>query len=116
VLRYRRDDDPLWSEAPMVPIGNDRWRGAFTVEGLGRYRYTVRAWIDRFGGWRRDTTVKIEAGQDVTVELLAGAEMVERAAGRATGTDRRVLREFAGDLRSGRPEGEKTAQTGVLAA
>ncbi len=73
VLRFRRDDDPLWSEAPMEPIGNDRWRGAFTVEDLGRYRYTLRGWIDRFGGWRRDTTVKIEAGLDVTVELLAGA-------------------------------------------
>jgi starch synthase (maltosyl-transferring) len=115
VLRYRRDDDPLWSEVPMEPIGNDRWRGAFTVESLGRYRYTLRAWIERFGGWRRDTAVKIEAGQDVTVELLAGAEMVERAAGRATGTDRRVLREFAGDLRSGGPVGEKAALSVELA-
>src|SRR6266702_3022620 len=107
VLRFRRDDDPLWSEAPMEPIGNDRWRGAFTVEDLGRYRYTLRGWIDRFGGWRRDTTVKIEAGLDVTVELLAGAEMVERAGGRAVGADRRALREFAADLRAGGPVGEK---------
>ncbi len=115
VLRFRRDDDPLWSEAPMEPIGNDRWRGAFTVEDLGRYRYTLRGWIDRFGGWRRDTTVKIEAGLDVTVELLAGAEMVERAGGRAVGADRRALREFAADLRAGGPVGEKAALSVELA-
>ena len=36
----------------------------FTVTDLGRYRYTLRGWIDRFGTWRRDTSVKIEDGQD----------------------------------------------------
>jgi starch synthase (maltosyl-transferring) len=114
-LRYRREADPLWSESPMEPIGNDRWRGEFTVAELGRYRYTLRAWIDRFGSWRRDTTVKIEAGQDVTVELLAGAEMVERAVERAVGPDRKALRSFAADLRTGGPVGEKAALSVELA-
>ena len=30
VLRYRRDEDALWHETPMVPLGNDRWHGEFT--------------------------------------------------------------------------------------
>ena len=30
-----------WTEVPMEPLVNDRWRGSFTVQELGRYRYTV---------------------------------------------------------------------------
>jgi len=114
-VRYRPETDPEWSEAAMEPIGNDRWRGEFAVTEVGRYRYTLRAWIDRFGSWRRDTTVKIEDGQDVTVELLAGADMVDKAAGRAVGLDRRLLRSFCLDLRTGGPVGEKAALSVELA-
>src|SRR5438093_7451872 len=71
--------------------------------------------MDRFGTWRRDTSVKIEDGQDVTVELLAGAGMVERAAGRAGGPERKALRAFAVDLRAGGPVGEKAALSIELA-
>src|SRR5689334_6962845 len=39
VLRYRHDDEKAWHEAPMVALGNDRWRGAFDVTTLGRHRY-----------------------------------------------------------------------------
>ncbi|MGH2706896.1 MAG: maltotransferase domain-containing protein, partial [Actinomycetota bacterium] len=48
VLRYRRAGD-RWQELPMAPLDNDRWRGTFAVSRLGRYHYTVKAWIDRFG-------------------------------------------------------------------
>ena len=47
-LRWRREDEREWQEAPMEALGNDRWRGSFTVVELGRYRYTLRAWVDRF--------------------------------------------------------------------
>ena len=42
-LRFRRDDDRTWQESPMTALGNDRWRGEFTVDAIGRYRYTVSA-------------------------------------------------------------------------
>src|SRR5688572_32135324 len=29
LVRYRHDSEPDWREAPMTPLGNDRWRGAF---------------------------------------------------------------------------------------
>jgi starch synthase (maltosyl-transferring) len=100
-LRWRREDERTWHDVPMAPLGNDRWRGSFAVEHLGRCRYTLRAWIDRFGSWRRDLEKKVDAGQDVGVDLLAGAELVERAAARATGEDRRTLRKTAKTLREG---------------
>lgn len=31
---------------------NDRWETSFLVTALGRYRYTVAAWVDPFETWR----------------------------------------------------------------
>ena len=43
---------------------------------LGRYEYTVEGWIDRFGTWRHEISKKFGAGQDISSELLEGAEIV----------------------------------------
>jgi starch synthase (maltosyl-transferring) len=100
LLRYRREDDP-WTEIRMEPLVNDRWRGEFTVTELGRYRYTIRAWVDRFGTWQRDLAKKVDARLDVSAELRMGTEMVARAAQRASGSDRRKLRTAATRLDAG---------------
>src|SRR5215472_5769263 len=76
-------DGSEFRSSPMKPVGNDRWRGEFLVTALGDYRYTVEAWIDRFHSWRRDLDKRISARQDVSIDLLVGAELVERAARRA---------------------------------
>jgi starch synthase (maltosyl-transferring) len=100
VLRYA-PEGAGWTEVPMEPLVNDRWRGEFQVSALGSYRYTLRAWIDRFGTWQRDLAKKFEAGLDVSLELQMGADMVARAALRTTGADRRKLRLIAGTLEAG---------------
>jgi starch synthase (maltosyl-transferring) len=88
-----------------IPHGNDRWRAEFRVSELGHCQYTVSAWVDRFGTWRRDTQKKLDAGQDVTIDLLAGAELVEEAAQRArdvaAAVDARELDSVAMTMRSG---------------
>jgi len=100
VLLYRREDEPQWTEGPMRHLGNDRWRGEFTVADLGRHRYTLKAWLDRFTTWRDGLVKKLEAGQDVTVDLLIGAALVEEASARAAGIDRKLLETHARTLRS----------------
>lgn len=106
-LAWKHANEDHWHEAPMLPIphGNDRWRGQFRVEALGEYEYRISAWIDRFSSWRRDTQKKLDAGQDVSVDLLAGAELVEEAASNASGKtaadDRRDLESVVMTLRSG---------------
>jgi starch synthase (maltosyl-transferring) len=100
VLRHGREGDG-WAEVPMEPLVNDRWRGEFSANALGSYRYTLRAWIDRFGTWQRDLAKKVEAGLDVNVELQMGVEMVARAAHRSSGADRRELRRVASLLEAG---------------
>src|SRR6266576_3962908 len=63
VLMFRRLGESEWSEAPMRLLDNDRWLGSFTAGSLGRYEYTVEAWIDRFSSWRHDLSKKVGAGQ-----------------------------------------------------
>ena len=97
--------------SPMKLLGNDRWRGEFSVELLGRYKYTVEGWIDRFQTWRGELLKRVAAGQDVHVDLLIGAELIAEAAMRATGDDAVLLRDWARRLREtkDRPEGADIA-------
>ena len=110
VLLYRHDDDRNWSEAPMVPLVNDRWRGEFQVSQLGRYLYTLEGWVDHFKSWRRDLEKKVQAGQDVSSELLEGAALVEQAAGRTTGSSEQQLSDWAGRLRDVRLDQDARAR------
>jgi starch synthase (maltosyl-transferring) len=99
-LLYRRDSAPNWSEVRMEPLGNDRWRGEFTVSELGGYRYTISAWVDHFASWRRDLAKKVEAGQDVSIDLLVGAELIQQASQRASGPMAEQLKTWATTLRA----------------
>ena len=54
LLLWRREGEAAWQETPMAPLINDRWRGSFTAATVGRYQYTVTAWVDHFLSWRRD--------------------------------------------------------------
>lgn len=90
-LRVQREGDTSWSTFEMAPLGNDRWRGTFGAETIGRYRFAVRAGIDRYGTWLRDLFARAGAGQDVRVELLGGVELLSRTAARASGPDKKLL-------------------------
>jgi starch synthase (maltosyl-transferring) len=85
----------------MTFFVNDRWQGEFTVEALGDYTYRIEAWVDHFATWQRDLAKRIEAGQDISVELKVGAQYVEAAAGRAGADDRPRLQAAATALDSG---------------
>jgi starch synthase (maltosyl-transferring) len=116
VLRSRAEDETAWREVPMRPLPNDRWRGSFRIERLVGYRYAVRGWIDGFATWRRDLAKRVEAEQDVSADLLMGAELVETAVGRAAGADRRALRRAVAALRGGDEAAVRTGLSGELAA
>jgi starch synthase (maltosyl-transferring) len=96
-LRFRHDADAAWQESPMTPLGNDRWRGEFTVTEPGRYRYTVAAWVDAFLSWRHDFARRVDP-DDIVVAVRTGATLVADAATRARGDERRRLRDWARQL------------------
>jgi starch synthase (maltosyl-transferring) len=101
VLKFRRESEADWSEMEMEPLGNDRWRGEFNTKELGAYRYTIEAWVDHYKSWRGDLQKRIKAGQDISIELIAGAQLVEAAAVRANDTDSQILRKWAKEFSVG---------------
>jgi starch synthase (maltosyl-transferring) len=98
VLLWKREGEAEWREMAMRSLGNDRWRAAFPIERLGRYRYTVEGWVDHFESWQRDFEKKLDAGQDMSVDLLTGAELARAAAEKARGEDRAVLERWAEEI------------------
>jgi starch synthase (maltosyl-transferring) len=100
VLLYRKEDDPNWKEVPMEFLVNDRWRGSFVVTELGHYRYTFVAWINRFKTWQQNMLKRIEAKQDVSVDFLIGAQLIEEASHRARKSDASNMQKWVESLSS----------------
>jgi starch synthase (maltosyl-transferring) len=76
-VKYRPPGGRRWHEAPLQPLGNDRWRGSFTVDAPGRWTYTVTAWTDRIASWQSEVTRKLEGGQaDLGGELSEGRALL----------------------------------------
>jgi len=99
VLLFRRSGESAWLETPMEEEVNDRWQGSFTVLELGQYEYTLQAWVDHFGSWQRGFIKKVEAGQDILVDILIGAKLVEGAIERAAGEAAQQLGGYAASMR-----------------
>ena len=99
-------DPPAWQEVSLIARDNDRWDATFTVTELGQYEYTIEAWVDRFSSWLKDLVAKADAGQDVSSELLEGAELIQAAVapGSTRTDDVRRLLETADLLRSEAPQ------------
>ena len=84
-LRWRAADQKSWQAARMEELGNDRWRAAFPLTRLGRFEFAVEAWLDRYGGLRRDFGKKLAAGVARPVDAAEGRNLVAAAADRSSG-------------------------------
>ncbi len=109
VLSFRQAGATDWEEIFMEPLGNDRWRAQFQVTQIGQAFYRILAWVDPFQTWQQDLHKRVaavrvsgtESLQDVAVELLIGAELVERAAQAQSRDLAAKLRNYAQMLRQG---------------
>ena len=114
-LLWRPESQTRWNETEMAALPNDLWRAAFTVSEQGRWLYSVLGWVDPFKTWRRDLRKRVDAGQDVTLDLRAGAALVREAGQRAgqarKKADGRVLAGLADDL-----EADKDQEVRLLLA
>ncbi|MEK6719106.1 MAG: alpha-1,4-glucan--maltose-1-phosphate maltosyltransferase [Chloroflexota bacterium] len=113
-LRHRPPGATDWIELPMDELGNDRWRASFRVDALGRHAYTVAAWTDAWATWHRDLRTRLDAGQDVSVDLLIGAALVDGAISRAKAggatKDAKALANWAAALRAERPADDRAGR------
>ncbi len=122
-LLYKHSSERRWRLAPMTAQVNDAWSGAFTVDRLGMWNYSIVGWVDHFATWISDLKKRLAAQHfspqpsavslqppgglqagaetasgDVALALRTGALLLEQAAERARGGDARELAEAAGSL------------------
>ena len=102
--------DSTWQEVALAPLaaGTDRWKATFTPNVLGLWQFTVEAWVDEFATWQWGIGRKLEAKQDVQVDVLEGAILIEQAATRAAGADKAWLQAAAEALKAAHtPQAQK---------
>jgi starch synthase (maltosyl-transferring) len=105
-IKWRRKADTIFEEAPMVPVGNDRWRGHFPLRDNTRYVFTIEAWTDLYASWAQDFVKKAGAGRDVASDLLEGIRLLEELRARLSGPELEIVDQALAKARqclSGRP-------------
>ena len=123
---YRHESDSDWRFAAMELLANDVWKGAFIVDRLGTWKYTLLGWIDHFATWSMDLKKRLAAQtnpeladahpaaqpdpndssnvgsnpatEDIALALSSGAILVRDAASRARDSDAGKLLQIAEKL------------------
>ena len=106
---YRHSSETEWRSVPLMPLTNDLWTAAFTVDKLGDWLYTIEAWVDHFATWCADLRKRLAAqpslastqsgdSQNIPLALLSGALLLQQTAQRAKSTDSALLAEAAAKL------------------
>ncbi len=113
-LRYRAAGEDAWRETPLRFFDNDRWRGRFAPEHIGRWTFQLLAWRDRYDDWRKDTIKRRDAGQSLGPELGEGEELLGEASANAEGSARTRLAEIKTLLDTHKDD--VTARAGLLLA
>lgn len=91
VLRLNAPQGHEWQELPLEPLGNDRWTASSELAKLGLWHFEVESWVDDFASWQQATRLKHGAGQNVSVELDQGRQLLLAASKRATQPDANEL-------------------------
>jgi len=105
-----RPPDGRWEEAPMEPIGGDRWLGALRCRQPGAAEFQVMGWVDRIGSWLREAAARQRSGQPIQLELQEGARLVAERVPELAPRDGRSARALATMLRApGASEAERLA-------
>ena len=107
-LLVRRSGAGSWTETPMQPLGNDRWRAPALFEEIGPHEFSICAWRDLFASWQAEVAKKHAAGVPIGLELVEGRAIVERTAKEARGLsqkDGRALKALVTALNKAEDEG-----------
>ena len=82
---WRALDEPGWTAVPMRALANDRWEASFPLDRVGRYEFIIEAWLDVYGGFRRDFAKKRDASVAQPVDVQEGRGFIQLAAERSSG-------------------------------
>ena len=98
MLHWRDVSKRVSHEVEMALQGNDVWLAEFTLAAPGRYAYTVTAWVDSFASWHHELERRVDP-DDIRVAARIGAGLIDDAAARTKGADRKALAAWASRLR-----------------
>ncbi len=90
-LLWRSVDADGWQRVRMQLLGNDRWEAEFAPRQVGPHVFTIEAWRDEWGTFRRDLKRKHDAGLDIALEIKDGCMRVRQMAERTAGDSRSPL-------------------------
>ncbi|MEM6841361.1 MAG: alpha-1,4-glucan--maltose-1-phosphate maltosyltransferase [Bacteroidota bacterium] len=99
-VRYRKVGERQWQEVAMNPHVNDHWSATFVPDSLGFYEFSVYGYVDHYASWQYGLSKKHQAGQDLSVEMLIGAEILETIAKNCEGSDQHRLYDIANRFRN----------------
>ena len=88
-----------WHEVAMKALVNDVWEASFAPPSIGRFVYTVAAWVDPFESWHHEMVRRIEP-EDIRIASQVGAMDIIAAAERAQAADRDTLLRWAKALQT----------------
>lgn len=109
-ILYKKKDETLWEEAPMVFLENDRWKGSFVPEENTRYLYTIEAWVDAAETWLTDTGKKCARYSSVLSDIPEGIEILKKARATAKGEDGKKIDQLIRDLEASKGASEKASE------
>ena len=99
-LLFKHEHDSDWKSVPFVHDMNDEWYACFHVTQMGNYVYCAKAWIDAFSTWQHDIRKKIQASQNVSVDIKIGCELMADALRRAKAPDAKIIKDCLKQLES----------------
>ncbi len=109
-----------WREVRLEPLGNDLYSAWLALPRPGGWAFAVGGVPDQYGAWLRDVRIRLEAGQDIEVELQEGAAIAKRqlAQGGRSDADRRALAALASAIGDPGPplKRVRTAERGTAVA
>jgi len=90
---YRAAGSDAWLEQPLMFFENDRWHAHIAFPENRLYQFTIIAWRDLFGTWRKEIGKKHAAGLDISLELEEGRRLLDAAqlSERASPADKQEL-------------------------
>jgi starch synthase (maltosyl-transferring) len=90
-LLWRAADEDDWREVPMRHTANDAYSAEFVPDRVGRYVYTVCAWVDAYAAFLDEVRAKYAAGIDIALERREGLALLRAACANLTAVDARRI-------------------------
>ncbi|MEM6879222.1 MAG: maltotransferase domain-containing protein, partial [Bacteroidota bacterium] len=79
-IQYRQVGKKKWQEVELDSHPNDIWTGRFQITEQKHYQYRLLAWVDQLLSWYEGFKKKQADGQEMSVEIQIGINLLTATA------------------------------------